>query len=85
MGLIGTELSAPSNPLADLQLHIGGCSHHNYLKIFSVLGVTKALEHSSARLGCLHNNVAQLLKLPAQGVLGEYLFKMNICVHENIL
>lgn len=41
MGLIGTELSAPSNPLADLQLQIGGCSHHSYLKIFSVLGVTK--------------------------------------------
>lgn len=74
MGLIGTELSAPSKPLADLQLQIGGCSHHNYLKIFSVLGVTKALEHSSPRLVCLDNNIARLLKVPCPRCFGENIF-----------
>ena len=82
MGLIGIELSAPSIPLADLQLQTGGCCHHSYLKIFSVLGVTKALEHSSPRRVCLNNNIAWLLKLPGQGVSGDYIFKMNICVQE---
>ena len=85
MGLIGIELSAPSNPLADLQLQIGGCCHHSYLKIFSVLGVTKALEHSSPRRVCLNNNIAWLLKLPAQGVFGDYIFKIFVCRKYSII
>ena len=85
MGLIGIELSAPSNPLADLQLQIWGCCHHSYLKIFSVLGVTKALEHSSPRRVCLNNNIAWLLKLPAQGVFGDYIFKIFVCRKYSII
>lgn len=82
MGLIGTELSAPSQPLADLASHWGCGSHHNYPENLQCLGLPRPWNIPVLELEdvCIII-ITQLLKLPCPRCLGEYLLKWTfVCM-----